>query len=137
MFDTDQWFKKNCGYFFILLIVVFVTLLLYLYLVTCLFIIQNPSQVCQYSTFNNFIKHHANLYLQWELNWWICGAWTYSTYKYLHTKKEFFGQTRTPNHVISTPASYPLCHRSCVVMHVISSNLNSINTYGTSSVIML
>ena len=37
-----------------------------------------------------------------------------------------FGQTRTPNLVISMPASYPLRHRSCMVMNVISSYLNSI-----------
>ena len=52
-------------------------------------------------------------------------------------QKKIFGQTRTLSLVIAIPVSYPLCHKSCVVMNVISSDLNSIGTYDTTNVIIL
>ena len=58
----------------------------------------------------------------------MLGVWDLNIFQIETFTSQKKGQTRTDNLVIFRPASYPLCHRSCVEMDVIISELNSITT---------
>ena len=74
------------------------------------------------------------------IKWWGVGLDHTPNRKVSQTKQEKFGQIWRLNFLNTMLLSYPLGHRSCVVMllmHVISSDFNSIRTSETSIVISL